>query len=124
MQLTMTIEGNLAADPVLRYLEDGTPVANFRVLHTARTKSNTTGEWVDGRTTAVDVTAWRGLAERVMESLRRGDTVTVTGSDPRAEAYLSNNSEARATLRLTASAVSLSLRYRTASSGRSDNAGQ
>jgi single-strand DNA-binding protein len=87
--IILTIEGNLTADPELSYPPNGDPVTNFRVLHTAR-RRNDAGEWVDGRTTAVDVTVWRGLAERVVEGLRRGDTVIVTGENPRADAYLGN----------------------------------
>ena len=55
----------------------GTSVATLRVAVTPRVRRN--GEWTDGETTWFTVTAWRALADRVAESVNRGDAVVVHG---------------------------------------------
>jgi single-strand DNA-binding protein len=52
-------------------------VASFRVASTPRLKKG--GEWVDGETTWYSVTTWRGLAENVRTSVKKGDAVIVHG---------------------------------------------
>ncbi len=49
------IEGNLATEP--KYFPKGQYVARlvFRIMHTDRKLNQQTGQWEDGRTTAVDV---------------------------------------------------------------------
>ena len=51
------IEGNLATEP--KYFPKGQYVARlvFRIMHTDRKLNQQTGQWEDGRTTAVDVTS-------------------------------------------------------------------
>lgn len=112
MLFNLTIEGNLAAKPELRYTPDGTAVARMRVLRTARRRDGN-GGWVDGRTVGVDVTCWRKVAERVAH-LNAGDTVIVECADDlRAEAY-----DGRAFLRVSAVNVGVSMRFHQASSAR------
>lgn len=106
------IEGNLAADPILRFLEDGTAVCNIRVLHTPRRRTRE-GEWVDGETLGVNVACWRLLAENVAE-LRRGDNVVVFCADDLSSYVF----EDRAYLKVTATNVALSLRWHSATSNR------
>ena len=55
----------------------GISVATLRVGVTPRIRRN--GEWADGETTWYTVTAWRALAERVRDSVQRGDAVIVHG---------------------------------------------
>lgn len=62
--------GNLLADPELRYTLNGTVVVNFRIASTARYKGDG-GQWQDGDTLFMGVTAWRDLAENVAESARK-----------------------------------------------------
>lgn len=116
MQLQLTIEGNLAAEPHLDVIEDGTSVCHFRVLHTARRHVN--GAWRDGETTGVDVTCWGTLADRAAESLHKGDCVIVAGDDPASQPWVARDGESRASLTLTARTLALSLRFREASSRR------
>lgn len=78
--LTPTIVGNLTADPELKYVGKGTPVANFTVAYTPREKNRDTGEWEDGETLFVDCAVWRDMAENVTETLTRGMAVIVTGA--------------------------------------------
>ncbi|MGA9747912.1 MAG: single-stranded DNA-binding protein [Nocardioides sp.] len=55
----------------------GVSVANLRVASTPRLKRE--GRWVDGDTTWYSVTAWRGLADNVRDSIHKGDAVVVHG---------------------------------------------
>lgn len=77
----VTIAGNLTADPELRYTQNGIPVADFTVAHTARRLNRQTNEWEDaGDTLFLRCSAWRELAENVAGSLRKGAAVFVEGN--------------------------------------------
>ena len=80
MSNTFTATGNLAGDAELRFLTNGTPVANFTVCDTPRKFDKQAQEWVDaGDTLFLRCSAWREWAEWAGEHLHRGDRVTVTG---------------------------------------------
>lgn len=76
---TVTILGNLVADPELRFTNAGVAYATFRIAASERKKNQATGEWEDGDTTFLKVTAWRQTAENVAESIMKGTSVIVTG---------------------------------------------
>jgi single-strand DNA-binding protein len=76
-ETTITLAGNLVADPELRYTATGVPVANFRVASTTRIRTDE--GWRDGDTLFLTVNAWRDLAEHVTESAGKGTRVIVTG---------------------------------------------
>ena len=75
----VTVVGNLVADPRLNFTKDGQPVASFRVASTPRRFDRASGEWRDGDTLYASVTCWRGLAENVMASLKKGQAAIVIG---------------------------------------------
>lgn len=75
----MTVVGNLTGDPELRFTPSGAAVVNFTVAENHRKKDAQTGEWSDDGSTFYRVTAWRGLAENVAESLTKGCRVIVSG---------------------------------------------
>lgn len=75
----VTIVGNLVADPRLYYTGDGQPMASFRLASTPRRFHRSSGEWRDGDTLWVNVTCWRGLAENVATSLKKGQAAIVMG---------------------------------------------
>ena len=58
---TVTATGRLGADPELRSTQAGHVVATLRVACTDRRRTPS-GDWEDGDTTWLDVTAWRNLA--------------------------------------------------------------
>jgi single-strand DNA-binding protein len=113
-EVSITIVGNLADDPELRYTQGGVAVASVRVGSTPRTFNRQTSEWVDGETVWVRCTAWRELAENVAQSLTKGSRVVVTGRLKPASAYQSASGEARASLELEIDEIGPSLRYATA----------
>lgn len=75
---TITVVGNLVADPELKFTGSGAAVAKLRIAASERKKDDQ-GNWVDGDTTFINVTAWRQLAENAADSVRKGDEVIVTG---------------------------------------------
>jgi single-strand DNA-binding protein len=111
MLFNFTIEGNLAADPQIRYTPKGNAVCELRLIRNSRYRRD--GTWVDGRILGLTLTCWQDLAERASE-LRKGDTVIAeVGDDLRAETY-----EGRAYLRATARTVAVSMRWHPAVSKR------
>jgi len=113
-EVSITIVGNLADDPELRYTQGGVAVASVRVGSTPRTFNRQTSDWVDGETVWVRCTAWRELAENVAQTLTKGTRVVVTGRLKPASAYQSASGEARASLELEIDEIGPSLRYATA----------
>lgn len=73
----VTFQGWVGSDVTYRETRDGN-VANLRVASTPRIRKRG-GEWVDGDTTWFSVSCWRGLAENVRDSIRKGDAVVVHG---------------------------------------------
>ena len=69
--------GFVGNDPEVRYLDNGTPVANFR-LATSETYTNRSGEKVT-QTEWHSVVLWRGLAEITEKYIKKGSQVYVEG---------------------------------------------
>ena len=71
------LSGRLVQDPELRYTPSGRPVARMRIASDRRFKDQS-GEW-QTETLFVDVIAWRDLAERCADKLRKGSPIIVEG---------------------------------------------
>lgn len=69
--------GNLGKDPEVRYLEGGTPVANF-TLATSESYKDKNGNKIE-QTEWHNIVVWRGLAEVAEKYLRKGSMVYVEG---------------------------------------------
>lgn len=76
---TITILGNLTADPELKFTASGAAVTNFTVASTPRTFDKASNEWKDGETLFMRCSVWREAAENVAESLVKGTSVIVVG---------------------------------------------
>jgi single-strand DNA-binding protein len=76
-ETSLTIVGNLTADPELRFTPSGDSVANFTVASTPRMFKD--GEWRDGDPVFMRCNVWRQAAENVAESLMKGHRVIVQG---------------------------------------------
>lgn len=72
----VTLHGWVGGDVTFRSFND-VNVATFRVASTPRIKRQ--GRWEDGEPTWYSVSAWRGLADNVRESVHRGEAVIVHG---------------------------------------------
>jgi single-strand DNA-binding protein len=110
---TLTIVGNLTADPELRFTPSGQAVANFTVASTPRTFDKTRNEWVDGETLFMRCSVWRDQAENVAESLSKGAQVIVVGRLT-SRSYETKEGEKRTALELQATHVAACLERATA----------
>ena len=72
------IIGNLGSDPEMRYTPTNRAVTQFNVAVNQSTKNQQTGEWVE-ETDWFRVSVWGDRAERMAESLRKGNRVFVEG---------------------------------------------
>lgn len=76
---TLTVIGNLTADPDLRFAPNGNAVASFTIAATRRTYDQSTNSWKDGDTLFMRAVAWKQLAEQIAESLTKGTRVIAHG---------------------------------------------
>ena len=76
---SITLEGTLTADPELRFTPKGFALAKYRVACNKRTLDKATGEWRESDPCYLSGTAWRGMAEHLVESCSKGDRVIVIG---------------------------------------------
>lgn len=79
MSDTITITGNIAADPERRITGTGVPITTFRVASSQRRFDRASGQWVETGTNWYQVSAFRSLAMHAFASLHRGERVIVTG---------------------------------------------
>lgn len=121
-ETTITIVGNLTADPELRFTATGAAVANFTVASTPRTYDRQTNEWKDGDALFMRCSIWREAAENVAESLSKGTRVVVTGR-LRQRSYETREGEKRTVVELDVDEIGPSLRYATAKVNRNTRAG-
>jgi single-strand DNA-binding protein len=74
---TTMFQGNLTAEPKLRFTHGGTAVSEFRVLVNRRVKEGET--WVDGEPTGHNVRVYGRMAEAAVDQLTKGSRVIVIG---------------------------------------------
>jgi len=114
---TITIAGNLTADPELRFTPTGKAVALLRIAATPRRYDNNSKQWTDGNTTFLDAEAWGAPGENAAESLHRGDRVVIAGK-LRTDVYTTENGANAGTeqrrLRIVIDELAVSLRHTTA----------
>lgn len=72
------IVGHLGQDPEVRYMPDGTPVANFSIATSETWKDKQTGEKKE-RTEWHRIVAWRNLGELCGKYLAKGRQVYIEG---------------------------------------------
>ncbi|MEV0150045.1 MULTISPECIES: single-stranded DNA-binding protein [unclassified Nonomuraea] len=118
--IVITITGNLTEDPELRFTPTGDAVARFRVASTPRFVDRHTNEWKDGNSLFMTCNVWRGQAENVAESLKRGMRVIVEGR-LKMRSYETTEGEKRTVYELEVIEVGPSLRNATAAVTRTKN---
>ncbi|MBV9844854.1 MAG: single-stranded DNA-binding protein [Kutzneria sp.] len=109
-ETTITVVGNLTADPELRFTSSGAAVASFTVASTPRTLDRQTGEWKDGEALFLRCNIWRQAAENVAESLTRGARVIATGR-LKQRSFETKEGEKRTVVELDVDEIGPSLRY-------------
>jgi single-strand DNA-binding protein len=112
-ETTITIVGNLTADPELRFTPGGAAVANFTIASTPRTYDKNSGEWKDGEALFLRANIWREAAENVAESLTRGQRVIATGF-LKQRSFETKEGEKRTVVELEVQEIGPSLKYGTA----------
>jgi len=108
MSQTMTIIGNLAAEPELKFTPNGKACAKFPVATSERYK-NDKGEWESRNLTYWNVIAWDRMAENVTESLQKGDKVIVYGKAYTVSWEDKKTGEKRSRMEVTATEVAIGL---------------
>lgn len=116
MSAPITITGRLTADPELKITQGGVMIANLRVVTSKRKKEG--DEWKDVDTTYWSVTAFRQLAENVVESLSKGDTVVVVGTVKGRQWEDPKSGEKRTAFEITADEIGAGLTRATAKVNR------
>ena len=118
----ITVVGNLASDPELRFTNNGTPVANFTVASTPRRFDKQRNEWVDGEAMFLDCSVWHQYAENVAESLSKGMRVIVQGS-LKARSYENRDGNRRTSYEIDVAEVSPALRFASVKVARNQPSG-
>ena len=121
-ETTITLVGNLTADPELRFTPSGAAVANFTVASTPRTFDRQTNEWRDGDAMFLNCAVWRQAAENVAESLQKGMRVIVQGR-LRSRSYETREGERRTVFEVDVDEIGPALRYATAKVSRNAGGG-
>ena len=118
----VTVIGNLAGDPELRFTSSGAAVANFRILSTPRTFDKQANEWKDGETLGLSCSIWREAAENVAESLTKGMRVIVQGRLVQ-RSYEDRDGQKRIVVELQVDEIGPSLKYASAKVTRAQRSG-
>jgi single-strand DNA-binding protein len=121
-ETTITLVGNLTADPELRFTPSGAAVANFTVASTPRTFDRQTNEWKDGDAMFISCAVWRQAAENVAESLQKGMRVIVQGR-LKSRSYETREGEKRTVFEIDVDEIGPALKYATAKISRNAGGG-
>ena len=109
----ITVIGNLTSDPELRYTPAGAAVANFTIASTPRSFNRQTNQWEDGETLFLRASVWRGYAENVAETLKKGTQVIAQGR-LKSRSYETKEGERRTSFELEVEEIGPTLRFATA----------
>ncbi|OPC81827.1 single-stranded DNA-binding protein [Embleya scabrispora] len=112
-ETTITIVGNLTADPELRFTQSGAAVVNFTIASTPRTFDRQTNEWKDGDALFMRCSGWKQLAENIAESLAKGSAVIAQGR-LKQRSYETKEGEKRTVVELEVDEIGPTLKWATA----------
>ena len=97
------IIGNLGSDPEMRYTPSNRAVTQFNVAVNQSTKNQQTGEWFE-ETDWFRVSVWGDRAERMAETLRKGNKVFVEGRF-KTRTFEGRDGQTRTALEITADSI-------------------
>ena len=118
----ITVVGNMAGDPELRFTSGGHAVANFTIAQTPRSYDKTTQQYVDDETLWVRASVWRDVAENVAETLSKGMRVIAHGR-LKARSFETKEGQQRTNWELDVDEIGPSLRWSTAQVNRTPKQG-
>jgi single-strand DNA-binding protein len=122
---TVTVIGNLVADPEVRFLSSGAAVCSMRLANTPSKKVTAPDgsvTWEDEGTLWLRLTAWRQLGENCAESLKRGMEVIVQGRLKQRD-WVTQEGEKRISIEMDVDAIGPSLRNATATVNKATRLG-
>ncbi len=79
MSAPITITGNLANEPELKFTANGKALCTFTVV-SSKSSKKPDGTWENTDTTFWDIKAWGKIAENCADSLGKGTSVIVVGT--------------------------------------------
>jgi single-strand DNA-binding protein len=79
MNPIITATGNVGKDVELRFGAKDMAIATFSLAHTPRTLK-ASGEWEDGETMWFKIVAFKSKAEKIADTVQKGDSVLVVGT--------------------------------------------
>jgi len=118
----ITITGNLADDPELRFTPNGVAVTSVRVAVNQRRFNRETNSWDERLDGFFTCNVWRDQAENVASSLTKGARVVVTGR-LRSRSYEDREGQTRWVTEIEADEICPSLRWATAKVERNPRGG-
>ncbi|AAO44204.1 single-stranded DNA-binding protein [Tropheryma whipplei] len=122
MDATVTVVGNLTADPELRYTATGAAVVNMTIASTPRMYDRQSGEWKDGEPLFLRGILWREYAINAAASLAKGMRVVAVGKLKQRN-YETREGDRRTSVELEIDEIGPTLRYATAKCSRATQAG-
>lgn len=114
---TITVIGNLTADPELRFTQSGVAVASFTIASTPRSFDKQANEWKDGEALFMRCSIWRDAAENVAESLEKGSRVIAQGR-LKQRSFTDREGNNRTSIELDVDEIGPSLKYATAKANK------
>lgn len=115
---TVTIVGNLARDPELRFTNSGQANASFGVAVNRRWQNRQTQEWEE-QVSFFNVVCWAEMAENAAESLTKGMRVVVTGRLEQ-RSWETKEGDKRSVVEIVADEIAPSLRWASAQVTRNE----
>lgn len=122
-EMQVTVVGNMAGDPELRFTASGHAVASFTIAQTPSRYDKSTQQYVDDETLWVRCTVWREAAENVAGSLSKGMRVIAYGR-LKARSFETKDGQQRTNWELDVDEIGPSLRWATAQVHRKQHGGQ
>jgi single-strand DNA-binding protein len=111
-ETTMTVVGNLTADPELRVTAAGQSVLSCTIASTPRAYDRDSGQWKDGQPLFMRAVLFGAQAEHVAESFQRGSRVIAHGRVSQ-RSYETRDGDKRADVELVVDEFGGSARYAT-----------
>lgn len=108
----VTIIGNLAYDPEIRFTPTGKQVAQLVIMENRRRPTDN-GGWEDAEPNTFRVEVWGQTVENLAESCHKGDRLVVVGTIVTDRWEDKESGESRSMQRIRADEVGFSLRFHT-----------
>jgi single-strand DNA-binding protein len=109
---SITGEFGIVADPEAKFSQKGNLWVKMRVVAKDR-KRDSTGQWTDGDPCFLDAVAFGAVAENVVESVQKGDSLVLTGRLSMSE-WTTDEGQKRQSYQIQVDSVGLSLRWKAA----------